>query len=156
MSYRFVFQKRNLHLPYRFAVKNELDKIFRAATDVKNNSPEQKHADSYNSLNFPNCCSWWKLNNKVQCTLPAVMPISSLPLLPPSTHILYKHIFYPTWQFILHWWFLKVPATWSINMCGTTCPATQCHIQENLNLQQHSFENYKSCFHYYITLILIF
>jgi hypothetical protein len=38
MSYRFVFQKRNLHLPYGFAAKNKLDKIFKAATHVKNNS----------------------------------------------------------------------------------------------------------------------
>lgn len=40
MSYRFAFQKRNLHLPYGFTVKNKFDKIFKAATDIKNNSPE--------------------------------------------------------------------------------------------------------------------
>jgi hypothetical protein len=44
--------KNNLHFLHGCAVNDRLDKRFKAATDVKNNSPQPKHVDIHNNGNF--------------------------------------------------------------------------------------------------------
>ena len=51
---------------------------------------------------------------------------------------------YPMFWFFLDYLILKLGALWSFEIMGTTYPTTECHSQEDLNLEQNLYENLQS------------
>jgi hypothetical protein len=75
------------------------------------------------------------------------MQLGHLPDQPSTNYYHYTYIlphFSHDSYFSLTAWPLKMKAPWSFETLRTTHPTRQCHILQDLNLQQHYCENLKS------------